>query len=49
MSNDDIEYLPIEEWKAKYGEPGGGSPDQNGRIWGFFPTEPCFCEDKDEE
>jgi len=42
----DIVYLTIEEWKEQYGLPGsGGAPDQNGRINGAFPTEPCFCED----
>jgi hypothetical protein len=42
----DIVYLTIDEWKEQYGLPGsGGKPDQNGRINGTFPTEPCFCED----
>ena len=42
----DIVYLTIDEWKQQYGQPGsGGKPDQNGRINGTFPTEPCFCED----
>jgi hypothetical protein len=42
----DIVYLTIEEWKQQYGLPGsGGAPDQNGRINGYFPTEPDYCED----
>lgn len=39
----DIVYYPIAEWKDKFGEPGSGA-DINGRINGFLPTEPCFCE-----
>jgi hypothetical protein len=39
----------IEEWKAKFGQPGGGvTHDQHGRAYGigsaYFPTEPDFCE-----
>lgn len=33
----------IEEWKAKFGEPGLAT-DVHGRMMGFFPTEPDFCE-----
>ena len=41
----DLVYLTIDEWKEMYGTPGNGTGvDQNGRINGFFPTEPCFCE-----
>lgn len=39
----DIVYYPIHEWKEKFGEPGSGA-DANGRMFGAFPTEPCFCE-----
>lgn len=42
----DIVYMPISEWKELYGTPGNGTGvDQNGRINGYFPTEPDFCED----
>ena len=33
----------IEEWKAKFGEP-GLAQDQSGRVMGYFTTEPEFCE-----
>lgn len=36
--------VSIDEWKRLYGEP-GPLTDVNGRIWGYFPTEPEFCED----
>lgn len=39
----DIVYYTITEWKERFGEPGSGN-DPNGRINGYFPTEPCFCE-----
>ena len=39
----DIVYYTIAEWKDRFGEPGSGN-DANGRVNGFFPTEPCFCE-----
>lgn len=43
----DIVYVPIDEWKKRWGTPGsGGKPDKTGRINGTFPTEPCFCEDE---
>jgi hypothetical protein len=46
----DVVLIPIEEWKALYGLPGNGTGvDQHGRINGFFPTEPCFCEDAPKE
>lgn len=46
----DIVYIPIDEWKELYGEPGSsGGVDATGRINGFFPTEPCFCEDAPED
>jgi len=38
--------VTIDEWKRLYGEP-GPLTDQHGRIWGYYPTEPCFCEDTD--
>jgi hypothetical protein len=45
----DIVLIPIEEWKELYGTPGNGTGvDINGRINGFFPTEPEFCEDAPE-
>lgn len=43
----DIVKVPIDEWKRLYGEP-GPLTDQHGRIWGYFPTEPCFCEDSED-
>lgn len=42
-----IVKVPIDEWKRLYGEP-GPLTDVNGRIWGYFPTEPCFCEDPED-
>lgn len=45
----DIVLIPISEWKELYGTPGNCTGvDQHGRINGFFPTEPCFCEDAPE-
>jgi len=45
----DIVYLTIEEWKEHYGSPGNGTGvDINGRINGYFPTEPDYCEDAPE-
>jgi hypothetical protein len=45
----DIVYVPIEEWKERWGTPGNGTGvDINGRINGAFPTEPDFCEDEEE-
>jgi hypothetical protein len=41
----DIVYIPIDEWKRLYGEP-GSLADASGRVNGTFPTEPCFCEDE---
>ena len=32
----------IDEWIERFGRPGGGGPDINGRYRGFFDTEPCF-------
>lgn len=41
----DIVLIPIDEWKELYGTPGNGTGlDINGRINGYFPTEPDFCE-----
>ena len=34
----------IDEWKARYGEPGMAA-DQHGRVMGYFTTEPDYCED----
>ena len=42
----DIVLIPIDEWKELYGTPGNGTGvDINGRINGYFPTEPDYCED----
>jgi len=43
----DVVYYPIEEWKERFGEPGTGA-DTHGRMFGAFPTEPCFCEPTQE-
>ena len=32
----------IDEWIERFGRPGGGGPDINGRYRGYFDTEPCF-------
>jgi plasmid maintenance system antidote protein VapI len=32
----------IDEWVKRFGRPGGGGPDINGRYSGFFDTEPCW-------
>jgi len=32
----------IDEWIERFGRPGGGGPDVNGRFSGYFDTEPCF-------
>jgi plasmid maintenance system antidote protein VapI len=32
----------IDEWIARFGRPGGGEPDINGRYYGYFDTEPCW-------
>ena len=32
----------FDEWVARFGRPGGGGPDMNGRYRGFFDTEPCW-------
>jgi hypothetical protein len=40
-SEDDGERITIDEWKARYGEPGSGA-DTHGRIGGVFASEPCF-------
>ena len=45
----DIVFIPIAEWKQLHGEPGNGqATDINGRINGYFPTEPDYCEDAPE-
>ena len=45
----DIVLIPIDEWKKRYGQPGDGKPtDINGRINGYFPTEPDYCESANE-
>lgn len=41
---DDGVWYTIEEWKAKFGEP-GHLVDVHGRVWGYFSTEPDFCEE----
>lgn len=40
----DGKVYSIDEWKRLFGEP-GTLWDANGRIWGVFPSEPCFCEE----
>lgn len=42
--DDDGESYTIEEWKARFGEP-GPLTDVHGRVWGYFSTEPDFCEE----
>ena len=43
----EYQLITITEWKRLYGTPGdGGKPDINGRINGYFPTEPDYCEDE---
>ena len=32
----------IDEWIERFGRPGGGGPDINGRYSGYFDTEPCW-------
>jgi hypothetical protein len=32
----------FDEWVDRFGRPGGGGPDVNGRFSGYFDTEPCF-------
>jgi hypothetical protein len=45
----DIVLIPIAEWKKRHGTPGNGTGlDINGRINGYFPTEPDYCEDAPE-
>ena len=45
----DIVLIPIEEWKKRHGTPGNGTGlDINGRINGYFPTEPDYCESANE-
>lgn len=42
----EYELVTIDEWKKRYGTPGDGTGlDINGRILGYFATEPDFCED----
>ena len=40
----DEQLYSIEDWKRLFGEP-GLAWDVNGRMWGAFPSEPCFCGD----
>jgi hypothetical protein len=40
---DDGESYTIEEWKERFGEPGLFA-DVHGRVWGYFATDPDFCE-----
>jgi hypothetical protein len=35
--------LTIDEWKARWGEPGLAA-DRHGRMMGYFATEPEYCE-----
>lgn len=44
MSTDDEKY-EITEWIRLFGPPGRKVVDANGRIYGYFPTEPDYCED----
>ena len=32
----------FDEWVKRFGRPGGGGPDINGRFSGYFDTEPCW-------
>ena len=32
----------FDEWVKRFGPPGGGGPDANGRFSGYFDTEPCW-------
>ena len=32
----------FDEWVKRFGRPGGGGPDVNGRFSGYFDTEPCW-------
>jgi hypothetical protein len=45
---DDGEWYTIDEWKARFGEP-GGAHDASGRAIGcgraYFATEPDYCEE----
>ena len=40
--DDGVRYT-IDEWKRLFGEPGSGA-DIHGRMNGYFPTEPEYCE-----
>ena len=40
----DGKLYTIEEWRALFGEP-GSSQGANGRVEGYFQTEPCFIGD----
>ena len=45
----EYQLISIDEWKRLYGTPGDGTGlDVNGRVLGYFTTEPDFCEDADE-
>ena len=41
---DDGVWYTIDEWKARFGEPGSGA-DVHGRMNGYFSTEPDYCEE----
>jgi hypothetical protein len=41
---DDGEWYTIDEWKRRFGEP-GLAVDANGRMMGYFATEPDYCEE----
>lgn len=41
--NDTATYT-IDEWKARFGEPGMAS-DRHGRMLGYFSTDPDYCEE----
>jgi hypothetical protein len=32
----------FDEWVERFGRPGGGGADVNGRFSGYFDTEPCW-------
>ena len=40
----DTELYTIDEWKARFGEPGMAS-DRHGRMLGYFSTDPDYCEE----
>lgn len=39
----DTETYTITEWKSRFGQPGAAA-DRHGRMFGYFTTEPDYCE-----